>query len=85
MKPINFLMLLGIMSSTGWAAEAPDPSLKIREQLRSVTLQLRTAQTDAANAQAAQMAAEQTNAALVAKVADLEKRNASLVKQSGAD
>ncbi len=85
MKPINFLMLLGIMASTGWAAEAPDPSLKIREQLRSVTLQLRTAQTDAANAQAAQMAAEQTNAALVAKVADLEKRNASLVKQSGAD
>lgn len=85
MKFLNVLLLLGLFTGAARAAEAPDPSQKLREQLRGVMLQLRTAQTDAANAQAAQTAAEQKNKELAAKSADLEKRNASLVKQSSAD
>jgi chromosome segregation ATPase len=67
------------------AAEAPDPSLKLREQLRTVTLQLRTAQTESANAQAASAAAEQKSADLTKKITDLEKRNAGLARQGEAD
>lgn len=67
------------------AAEAADPALKAREQLRAVTLQLRTAQTEAANAQAAQAAAELKSQDLTSKIADLEKRNATLIKQSASD
>lgn len=67
------------------AAEAPDPSLKLREQLRTVTLQLRTAQTDSANAQAAAAASEQKSADLTKKIDELEKRNASLTKQANSD
>jgi hypothetical protein len=48
-------------------------------------LQLRTAQTDAANGQAAAAAAEQKNKDLANKFAELEKRNASFVKQSSVD
>jgi len=85
MKFLNLLLLLGVLTGITRAAEAPDPSQKIREQLRAVTLQLRTAQTDAANSQAAEMAADRKNKDLTTKLADLEKRNASMVKQSSAD
>jgi len=85
MKFLNLLLLLGVLTGISRAAEAPDPSQKIREQLRAVTLQLRTAQTDAANSQAAEMAADRKNKDLTTKLADLEKRNASMVKQSSAD
>ena len=47
--PLLLLFIIGIPLQ---AAEEADPSQKLREQLRSVTLQLRTSQTDAANAQA---------------------------------
>ena len=67
------------------AAEPADPSLKLREQLRAVTLQLRTAQTESANAQAAAAAADQKSADLTTKLADLEKRDAVLAKQTAAD
>lgn len=67
------------------AAEDPDPSLKLREQLRAVTLQLRTAQTESANAQAASAASEQKSKDLTTKIEGLEKRNASLLKQTNND
>ena len=67
------------------AAEAPDPALKLREQLRGVMLQLRSSQSESANAQAAQAAAELKNKELTAKIAELDKRNAALAKQSNAD
>lgn len=67
------------------AAPEVDPTAKLREQLRSTMLQLRKVQTDAANAQAAQAAAEAKSKELEAKLAEQEKRNAALVKQSNAD
>ena len=85
MKFHNVLLFLGFLTAVAPAAEAPDPSLKLREQLRGVMLQLRTAQTDAANAQAAQAAADKKAADLTTKIADFEKRNATFIKQNNAD
>ena len=85
MKFITILLLGGFLTSSGHAAEAADPTQKLREQLRSVMLQLRTAQTEAANAQTAQAAADKKATDLTAKIAELEKRNATLVKQSSTD
>jgi chromosome segregation ATPase len=79
------LLLFFIFSVPVPAADEVDPSVKLREQLRSVMLQLRTSQTDAANALAAQAAAEKKNADLAAKAADLEKRVAAQIKQSNSD
>lgn len=80
------LLLLGVaLTPLAHAAEEPDPSLKLREQLRAVTLQLRTAQTESANAQAVAAAAEQKSKDLTGKITDLEKRNAALIKQAGID
>lgn len=67
------------------AAEEPDPSVKMREQLRAVTLQLRTAQTESANAQATAVAADQKSKDLTTKIEELEKRNATLLKQTNND
>lgn len=85
MKILNVFLLLVTLTGVTHAAEAADPTLKLREQLRGVMLQLRTAQTDAANGQAAAAAAEQKNKDLTSKIGDLDKRNAALVKQSSAD
>lgn len=85
MKFLRILLFAGLFTGITRAAEAPDPTLKLREQLRSVMLQLRTAQTDAANAQAAQAGAEKKNADLTAKIAELDKRLAAQIKQSSAD
>ena len=67
------------------AAPEADPSLKLREQLRSTLLQLRTAQTEAANTQAAQAAAEAKAKELDAQIVKLNKQNEAVVKQSNAD
>jgi chromosome segregation ATPase len=79
------LLCLGLLAATTRAADAPDPALKLREQLRGVMLQLRSAQSEAANAQAAQSAAELKTKQLADKLAEQDKRNAALVKQSNAD
>ena len=80
------LILLGLsLATTLYAAEEADPSAKLREQLRGVTLQLRTAQTESANAQATAAAAEQKSKDLATKIEELEKRNAALIKQSNTD
>ena len=62
------LLLLCLLTGLLQAAEDPDPTVKIREQLRAVTLQLRSAQTDSANAQAA---------AAAASIATLEAKTAA--------
>ncbi len=81
----SFLLLI-LLSTNGLSAqEAPDPSVKLREQLRGVTLQLRSAQTESANAQAVAAAAEQKLKNLSVKIEDLEKRNTTLVKQANTD
>lgn len=64
------------------AAPEADPSVKLREQLKSTLLQLRKAQTDIANAQAAQAAAEAKNKELETQVAALTKKKEELIKQS---
>ena len=61
------LLLLCLFTGLLQTAEDPDPTVKIREQLRAVTLQLRSAKTDSANAQAA--AAAGSIATLEAKTA----------------
>ena len=81
----RLLLILLAFTTFDHAAEEADPSVKLREQLRAVTLQLRTAQTEAANAQAAQSIAEQKSKELADKIATLEKQSASLVKQNAAD
>lgn len=81
----SLLLLLLLSTAALHAAEEPDPTLKIREQLRAVTLQLRTAQTESANAQAAAAAADQKSKDLTTKLADLGKRNDTLIKQAATD
>ena len=78
-------LLLFFFAAPLQAAEPPDPSLKLREQLRGVMLQLRTSQTDTANAHAAEASAEATAKDLTAKLADLEKTNATLIKRSNTE
>ncbi len=85
MKFFNTFVLLGILATAVSAAEEIDPTVKLREQLRAVMLQLRTSQTDAANAQAAQSIAEQKSKELGEKITALEKRNDALVKQNSAE
>ena len=67
------------------AAEPPDPTVKLREQLRSVMLQLRTSQTDAANAQALQAAAEAKNKELTAQLKKQEEVTVKIIKESNSD
>ena len=85
MKSINLFFLFSLLTGVALASESEDPTQKLRDQLRGVMLQLRTAQTDAANGQAAAAAAEQKNKDLTSKIAESDKRNAALVKQSSAD
>ena len=86
MKFLIPLLLAVLMApNSSRAAEAADPSQKLREQLRATLLQLRSAQTEAANSQAAQAISDTKAKDLAAKLAELEKRNASLAKQSNAD
>lgn len=79
------ILTLIAFSASLHAAEEADPSIKLREQLRSTILQLRTSQVEAANAQALQAAAEAKSKELETKIADLEKRNAAMAKQANAE
>lgn len=62
------------------AADGPDPSVKLREQLRSTLLQLRTAQTENANLQAAQAAADAKAKELETKLTAADARATKLTK-----
>jgi chromosome segregation ATPase len=71
--------------TASYAAPEADPSLKLKEALRSTMLQLRKAQTDNANLQTAQFVAEAKQKELEAKIAELTKNGESLIKKSNAD
>lgn len=79
-RSVPLLLLLFTLPLT--AADEADPSVKLREQLRTVLLQLRTAQTETANAQALAAAADAKNQQLTEQITTLEKRIETLVKQS---
>lgn len=84
--PASILLLLaGALAPLHAADPAADPSAKLREQLRAVTLQLRTAQTESANAKAAADIADRKSADLETKITTLEKQAESLGKQANAD
>lgn len=83
---LPFLTAMALLVPLFAEAQAQeDPSARLREALKNTMLQLRTAQGDTATAQAAAIAAEQKAKTLEAKVAELEKRNETLVKQSNDD
>jgi chromosome segregation ATPase len=81
LRPAALFLFMGVLQ----AADEIDPTAKVREQLRAVTLQLRSAQTDSANAQATTAAAEQKSKDLAIRIEELEKRNVSLLKQANND
>jgi hypothetical protein len=81
----RLLPVIALTIITSHAAPEADPTLKLKETLRSTMLQLRKAQTDNANLQASQAAAEAKQKELEAKVAELTKIGESLVKKSNAD
>jgi len=74
--PAALLLLLSV--NVLRAAEAPNAETKLREALRNTMLQLRTAETERANLQAAQAENEQKNK-------DLTARIDALVKQAAED
>jgi chromosome segregation ATPase len=74
------LLLLTAAAPLHGQAQA-DPSAKLREQLKATMLQLRTAQTDAANAKGAQAVADAKIKELEDKNKQLEARIASLGKE----
>lgn len=78
MKASLFAALLVPLSA---AAREDDDTARLREALKSLNLQLRNAQSETANAQAASIAAEQQAAGLAAKLASLEKRYAELTRE----
>ncbi len=77
--PAIFLLITFLSAHA--AEEAPDPTVKLREQLRAVMLQVRTAQTETANAQAEKIAAEQKFTTLEEETKTLRIGNAKLNKQ----
>ena len=83
-RSVSLLVFLFILNPLH-AAEPPDPTLKLRAQLKEVVLQLRTAQTTAANAQAAQTAAELKGKELEEKIVELDKAAITLTKRSNTE
>ncbi len=81
----RLLPVLALTVITSHAAPEADPSLKLKETLRSTMLQLRKAQTDNANLQASQATAEAKQKELEAKITELTKNGESLVKKSNAE
>lgn len=83
--PVPTLLFLFLFTGSLQAQDPADPTLKLRAQLREVTLQVRAAQTATANAQAEKLAADQKNTELEEKNKSLETRIAALIKQAATD
>mgnify|MGYP003577513018 CR=1 FL=1 len=75
--PILFLPVL--------AHAQADPDAKLREALRTTAIQLRTAQTDLANAQATTAAAEQKNKDLTKQLAEANDRLIAQTKRTSEE
>ena len=82
-KLLSLLLLAGTVAVH--AAPEADPSQKLREQLKATMLQLRTAQTEAANMLAAQAAADAKAKDLEAQLAKLTKQNEEFVKKANTE
>lgn len=74
-------LLAALLAPLSAAAREGDDTVRLREALKSLNLQLRGAQSETANAQAASIAAEQRAAELGTKLAGLEKRYAELARE----
>jgi chromosome segregation ATPase len=86
MKRFLLLTLPFALAASAFGAEpAADPDTKIREALRATAVQLRTAQTDLANAQATTAAAEAKNKALEKQLADANGRLTTQIKTASED
>jgi chromosome segregation ATPase len=83
-RKLTLLALLALVPALHAAPEA-DPAAKMREQLKSVMLQLRASQTETANAQTAAATADAKAKDLEAQVAKLTKQNETLVNQANKD
>lgn len=81
----RLLPVLALTIAASHAAPEADPAAKLKETLRSTMLQLRKAQTDNANLQATQAAAEARSKELEAKIAEMTKAGEALVKKNNAD
>lgn len=79
------LLLLALAPAMAAAAEPADPDAKVREALRATAVQLRTAQTDLANAQAITAAAEAKVKLLEKQIAAAEARAIAQAKQANDD
>lgn len=75
---LTAVLFLAATEPVSRAADAGGAEAKLREALRNTMIQLRTAETDRANLQAAQAEADQKNKDLTAKVE-------ALIKQASAD
>lgn len=78
---VPLLVFLAMLQLLHAQEEAADPTVKLREQLRAVMLQLRTSQSEVANAQAEKIAAEQKFATLEEETKALRANNTKLNKQ----
>jgi chromosome segregation ATPase len=75
---ISSLALLSALAGTNAAAQQASPTeVKLREQLRATTLQLRTAETERTTLQAAQTQSAEENKQLTAKLDTLTKQAAA--------
>jgi chromosome segregation ATPase len=74
-----------LVSISLYAQPEADPTAKLMDQLRSVTLQLRTAQAESANAKVVQTAAEQQVATAEKNIKDLKASNERLAKKAGEE
>lgn len=75
------LFLTALLLPLAARAQDDGEAARLRDALKNVTLQLRTAQAETATAQAAAIAAGEKAKTLEAKVAELEKRTAALTKE----
>ena len=75
------IFLTALLLPLASQAQEDGEAARLRDALKNVTLQLRTAQGETATAQAASIAAEQKTKILESKLADLERKHAALTKE----
>lgn len=85
MKPSSILFFSVILYSWSFAQGQATPEDRLRAQLRATAIQLRTAQTDKVNAVALHESSLRKVAELEKKLATLEKANATLTQQWNED
>jgi hypothetical protein len=81
-KPHIFAIAILLTGSLLRAADSNPAEAKLRESLRATMLQLRAAETERANLQAAQIELEQKNKTLTAQLESLTKQAAAERKES---